>query len=273
MGVELTDRDFRRFAGLVHSKSGIRLHAGKMELLRLRLGKRLRATGCNNFDEYYQYLTFEDDGAELISMVDAITTNKTSFFRERRHFDFLDQRIFPALAALERRRARLRVWSAGCSSGEEPYSIAMTVLEFFRKQLPQEILILATDISRNMLQLAQNGIFPAAQVKVLSITMQRRYFQKGYGLQEGFFRVKENLRNMVVFEHQNLMNPFSFDQPFDLILCRNVMIYFDKTDKNKLVERFYSCLDDGGYLLIGQSESLTGMDHRFAYVEPSIYQR
>ncbi len=273
MGFEITDKDFGRFSDLVYNRSGIRLHEGKRELLRSRLGKRLRATNSANFEEYLRFLTLEDDGSEMVRMLDAVTTNKTSFFREREHFDFLERELFPSCMDHERNKARVRLWSAGCSSGQEPYSMAISILEYFRASTTLDAKILATDISTDILEKARVGVYPEAQVQTLPVTWQRRYFQKGYGKQEGFYKIKDILKKLIVFSHHNLTRPFTMDHRFNAIFCRNTMIYFEKKSKNFLVNRLYDSLFEGGYLLIGHSESLAGMDHQFTYVAPSIYRK
>ncbi|MFP4474747.1 MAG: CheR family methyltransferase [Desulfatibacillaceae bacterium] len=273
MSINFSDRDFQRLSALVYAKSGIHLHEKKKELMRSRLGKRLRATGSRNFEEYYGYLIQYDDGRELVQMLDAITTNKTSFFREPSHFTFLHDNVFPVYQRSRRRPVKLRLWSAGCSSGEEPYSMAISILEYFRKPFPLDCRILATDISTAILERAREGIYQENKLGALPITVMRRYFKRGYGKREGFYQVKENLREMVTFGHLNLMESFEFKHPFDAIFCRNTMIYFDKDTQARLVKRFHHCLAPGGYLFIGHSESLAGLEQPFAYVQPSIYRK
>ncbi|NVM22079.1 MAG: protein-glutamate O-methyltransferase CheR [Desulfobacterales bacterium] len=273
--LDLSDADFRRFSALVYEKCGICLHEGKKELVRARLGKRLRATGLENFKDYYKFLTKQDDGDELVQMLDAISTNVTSFFREQKHFDFLKETVFPSYEAGRNgtRPRRLRFWSAGCSTGEEPYSLAMWFQEYFGHKSGFDMRILATDISANVLARAQQGVYPAGRLKGVPQMLIRKYFQRGYGKQEGYFRVKESVRQFVDFRRFNLMEPFTFKDRFDLILCRNVMIYFDKGTQEMLVNKFHDCLENGGHLLIGGSESLTGSDHPFKYIRPSTYQK
>jgi len=275
VSTELSDRDFNRFSALVYEKCGINLHEGKKELVRARLGKRLRETGFKDFNAYYRFVTKEDVGDELVYMLDAISTNLTSFFREEKHFDFLKQVVFPSYVAGKSgvRFRRLRFWSAGCSSGEEPYSLAIWLLEYFNTSLGPDIKILATDISTKVLGQAKKGIYPAVRLEKVPISMVRKYFQKGYGRQEGYFRVKPLLRQLIEFKRFNLIEPFLFKETFNLIICRNVMIYFDKKTQQTLANKFYDALLDEGYLFIGHSETLTGVDHRFKYIRPSVYQK
>jgi chemotaxis protein methyltransferase CheR len=268
---ELNDTDYRRLAALVYAKSGIYLHDGKRNLVRSRLGKRLRALGVKDYEAYYNYLKTKDDGTELVKMLDAITTNQTAFFRERHHFDFMEKALFPKMESASEDKIRIRIWSAGCSTGEEPYSIAISILEFFLKDERLDAKILATDISSKVLENARAGVYSADRLREMPVTTQRRYFQKGFGKQEGFFKVKENVRQMVVFRNHSLMNRINFGRGLDAIFCRNVMIYFDKRTQNNLVRIFYEYLKPGGYLFVGHSESLAGVTHSFEYVKPSIY--
>jgi len=272
---ELSDADFRRFSKLVYDKCGICLGGGKKELVRARLNKRLRETGIHNFKDYYRFLTKQDNGRELVKMVDAISTNVTSFFRQQTHFDFLRETVFPSVKESQNRigSRRLLFWSAGCSTGQEPYSLAISFLEYFGGRNSHDLRILATDISTNVLEQAQRGVYPAACLKGIPQTILRKYFQRGYGSQSAKYRIKESVKKLILFKWLNLMEPFSFRHAFDLILCRNVMIYFDKDTRERLVGKFYNCLVDGGYLIVGGSESLAGSDHRFKYIRPSIYQK
>ena len=266
---DLSDDDFRSFKSLIYNKCGICLHEGKKELVRARLNKRLRQRGIKTFKDYYQFLTNEDDGEELVVMLDAISTNKTSFFREIKHFDFLEEHVFPSYAAGNLGR-RLRFWSAACSSGEEPYTLAISLLENLGSA-NFDIKILATDISTKVLGDAQRGIYTADRIEDIPKPLIRTYFQQGQGRQVGFYRVKPNLRNIISFKRFNLMDKFPFNTVFQFIFCRNVMIYFDKKTQEKLVNKFYQCIVPGGYLMIGHSESLTGVKHPFKYIQPSVY--
>ncbi len=273
MPTGLTDKGFARLRALVYAKSGIHLHEGKRELVRSRLTARLRAVGVETFEEYCDYLTVRDDGTELTNMLNAISTNKTSFFREKVHFDFLENKVFSRFRGREDQPVNLRLWSAGCSSGEEPYSLAISIQEYFRGFSRLKVQILATDISTQTLEQAEKGVYTAARIASLPVILQRRYFEKGVGANAGLFRIKDSVKSLVTFKHQNLMERALFTQPFDAIFCRNVMIYFDKKTQESLINRFYSCLAPGGYLFIGHSESLAPVTHSFTYLEPSIYQK
>ncbi|MFZ5570778.1 MAG: CheR family methyltransferase [Thermodesulfobacteriota bacterium] len=273
--VELQDRDFHRLTDLVYRKCGIHLNDNKRELLRARLGKRLRSRGLRSFNEYYRLLTEEDDGEELTRMLDSISTNLTRFFREEKHFEFLRREVLPAVAGSPRagERLKLRVWSAGCSSGEEPYSLAMWILETWGRESKPDLRILATDISTKVLAGAVQGVYHQSRVHSVPGDFQRRYFQKGCGNWQGYLRVKADLRRIIEFRRLNLMEPFSFPEPFDFIFCRNVMIYFDRAMQERLINRFHGCLREGGYLFVGHSESLMSLSHPYRYVCPAVYQR
>ncbi len=270
---ELSDRDFWRFSELVYEKCGIDLHDGKKELVRARLSKRLRQGGFRDFKTYYNFVMDDDSGDELVAMLDAISTNLTSFFREEKHFDFLKETVFPSFVAGNGRYRKIRIWSAGCSSGEEPYSLATCMLEHFSNNLPFDTKILATDISTKVLSLAQRGIYSGDRPHKIPKLSLRKYFQKGIGSQEGNFRAKRSVRDMIEFRRLNLMDSFPFKETLNLIFCRNVMIYFNKKTQETLVNKFYNCLQEGGYLLIGHSESLTGISHPFKYIKPTVYHK
>jgi chemotaxis protein methyltransferase CheR len=208
-------------------------------------------------------------------MLDAISTNLTSFFREEKHFDFLQQIVLPDYAAskIANGSHELRFWSAGCSSGEEAYSTAILLMEHFGEDSNCDIKILGTDISTKVLEQAKGGVYPAAKLEKIQTSLARKYFHRGYGSQEGYFKVKPLLRDMVRFKRLNLIEPFPFEDAFDVILCRNVMIYFDERTQEALANKLYDVLLDGGYLFIGHSETFTRISHRFKYIKPSVYQK
>jgi len=268
----LSDEEFRRFSSLIYNKCGICLHEGKKELVRARLNKRLRHTGIDNFKDYYNYLIKDDTGEELVVMLDAISTNKTSFFREIKHFDFLNEKVFPMYNEGKFGK-KLRFWSAACSSGEEPYTLAMSIYEYFGTNSGYNMKILASDISTKVLSEAQMGIYPDDRLENIPPNIVRTYFQQGTGRQKGYLRVKPFLRDMIKFKRLNLMDDFPFKSVFHFIFCRNVMIYFDKNTQERLVNKFYECMQPGAFLMIGHSESLTGVKHPFKYIQPSIYQK
>jgi chemotaxis protein methyltransferase CheR len=271
---ELRDNDFEQIRSFVYELCGINLHDGKRELVKARLSKRLRKGNFRSFSEYYKFVRTEEGTNELIAMIDSLSTNLTSFFREEKHFDTLRE-IFPEMiekARADSRNPELKIWCAGCSTGEEPYSIAMTLHDMADNQ-NVELKILATDISTRVLKTAVSAIYSEERVKRIPKEMLRKYFQIGEGKSKGYYRAKNTLREMVAFKRFNLMKNPPYNALFNIIFCRNVMIYFDKETQRGLVERFYHCLKNDGWLFVGHSESLTGLAHQFKYVEPSVYRK
>nr|QIV52818.1 chemotaxis protein methyltransferase [uncultured bacterium] len=268
---KLPDRSYRKFSKLIYENCGINLHDGKREMVRARLSKRMRIIGCKNFEEYYRIITEDKSGKELVLMLDTVSTNLTSFFREEKHFKFLSDKTFPEY---EKRSCKsLRFWSAGCSSGEEPYSLAIWLYEHLSNLSSYDIKITATDISTKVLSEAEKGIYATNKLEKMPKLQIRKYFQRGYDSQEGYFRIKHHIKEMIDFKRFNLVSTFDFGEYFDLIFCRNVMIYFNKETRKQLIDKFYNSLKQGGYLFVGHAESLTGIDHRFKYVQPSVYRK
>lgn len=263
----LSAREFRKISALVYERTRINLHEGKLPLVQNRLSKRLRRLGLDSFRAYLAYL--DEDEGELEAMINAITTNYTSFFREPGHFHFLRETFIPYLLEKDVRRARL--WSAGCSTGEEPYSLAMVLLDAIPDLASRDVLVLATDISTRALSAAVEGVYPPEPVFKCRPDYRRRYFLEDE--QSGAFSIAPEVRRLVRFRHLNLFDPWPMRGPFDLILCRNVMIYFERVPKLELVRRFHDILRPGGYLLVGHSESLTGEEHGLRYVCPATYRK
>ncbi len=270
---ELSDRDFHNFCQLVYQHAGIHLSPQKKELVRARLSKILRLRGLSEFQDYYELVRRDQSGVELVQLLDAISTNQTAFWREPGHFVFLGQEVLPAWRSRNRQGRRWRLWSAGCSSGEEAYSLAMVLLDGLSAAELTGVKILATDLNTQVLAQAQRGIYPLARLEPLPVEWRRRFFQKGVNQWEGYVRVKPEIRSLVQFRRLNFMEPFQFGENFDIIFCRNVMIYFDKNTQAELVHKFYQCLNPGGYLFIGHSESLCSITHNFNYVKPTIYRK
>jgi len=274
MTMELKESDFQKISRLVYEQCGINLHDGKKELVKARLGKRLRRGNFSSFSDYYRYVTTDEGQDELVMMIDSLSTNLTYFFRESGHFRKL-RSVLPDMAAVRnegRKNARLQIWSAGCSSGEEPYSLAITAKELLGENAAS-VAILATDISTRVLAAAIRGIFPRERMRDVSDQILKRYFRYGSGKWVGFYQVKKEIRDMVRFLRFNLMDFPPADFASDVIFCRNVMIYFDKPTQEMLVNRLYQTLNKGGYLFVGHSESLTGLTHPFNYIEPSVYRK
>lgn len=271
VGAELADREFDTVRGLLHRIAGIHLTDSKRELVRVRLGKRLRALGCTSFEEYVRHVQSEGGEAELVQMVDVLTTNKTSFFREPEHFDFLRDQVFPVWAD---ERRPIRIWSAGCSTGEEAYSIAILLLEHMPRISERDIRILATDISPRVLEVARSGIYGDDVVADLPDGLRRRYFLRRTSARGEFvWEVAPEVRALVSFAHLNLIDHWPMRGPFDAIFCRNVMIYFDQETRRRLVQRFVELLAEGGYLFVGHTESLNTYRQGLEYIQPAVYRR
>lgn len=271
----LSDRDFRKISDLVYEHCGINLHDGKKELVRARLAKRLRLGHFKTFPEYMRHVLRDKTGREFSVLVDSLSTNLTSFFREDGHFQFMRERFLPSL--LERKRKsrnfKIRAWSAGCSSGEEPYSIAITLLDAIAGQGRWDMKILATDISTSMLDTARAGMYSPERIGPVSNLQRSKYLTSHKTKKENVFEVKRLLRDVVVFKYLNLMKDWPVKGPVDFIFCRNVMIYFDKDTQQNLIKRYWDILNSGGILFTGHSESLTGIEHKFNYVQPTIYAK
>lgn len=271
----LTETEFSKLADLVYRHCGINLHDGKRDLVRARLAKQTRAGGFDSSREYLDQVTADPSGEEFTGLIDALSTNLTSFFRERNHFDYLERTLLPRLMADKKRHGqqRLRAWSAGCSSGEEPYSLAMVLLEATHGGLQAgwDTKLLASDISTRVLAHAQMGSYDKKRIEGIPQPLRGKYMttHREDGRVSG--EMSPELRSIISFRHLNLMQTWPFAGPFDFIFCRNVMIYFDKSTQQKLVGRFYDVLSPGGTLFTGHSESLTGIKHGFKYVEPTIY--
>jgi chemotaxis protein methyltransferase CheR len=272
----LSNQLFHQFSQLVYQQCGINLHEGKRELLQARLNKRLRATGAESYQEYYQVITSPDNQAEVIQFLDCISTNLTYFFREPKHFEFLEQLALPELLEAKRKSGnmRLRLWSAACSTGEEPYSLAMCVVQQLSEAEKREFRILATDISTRVLDIARKGLYSRDRVdKVPGWLRQKFFLRRDDGDGEPYFEVAPALKQLIAFRRLNLKERYPFSGPFDYIFCRNVMIYFDKQTQQDLIQKMATYIAPGGYLFVGHSESLTGLKHPLKYVRPSVYRK
>lgn len=273
----LTDQEFRLFQHLVREQTGINLGEHKRALLCARLAKRLRRRGLTRFLDYYHYLTaLDQDGKELRQMINAITTNQTDFFRERHHFDFLRQVVLPGIRdrAESTGDRKVRIWSAGCATGEEPYTIAIVLKEALGSTYGWDIRVLASDIDTDVLAKAEAGIYPEEKIVAMAPELRRRYFERGHEAQEGLVRVKPELRELISFRMLNLMDPeWPVRVRFDGIFCRNVTIYFDKPTQREVVERFGGYLKDDGFLFVGHSESLFGVSELYEHVGGTVYRK
>jgi len=265
----LRAREFARIRQLAYDTFGLDLRAGKETLVSTRLGGQIRKLGCRSFEEYYQHVVADSTGESLTSLIDALTTNHTSFFREPAHFDFLRRTFLREW----NNRGTIGIWSAACSSGEEPYSIAMCLLEALGPAASEKVRILATDISTRALAKARQGIYPAERFEGLPSLQLRKFWLRGEGDWAGCYRAKKEVRALVEFRRLNLLESAPQVGHFPLIFCRNVMIYFNKPTQQRVVERLAGCLEPGGYLLTGHAESLSRIEHTLRYVEPAVYRK
>jgi chemotaxis protein methyltransferase CheR len=263
----LGDREFRRICALVRERAGIELGETKRPLCQTRLIRRLRALNLTSYTDYVALLD-DPNSPEHDELVNALTTNVTAFFRELHHFEMLANEVLPALKA---RGRRVRLWSAGCSSGEEPWSLAMVVREVFGDGM--DVKILATDIDTQVLAHARAGIYTDEQVAPVAGTRRQRFLARGAGANRGLWRVADELRGLVTFNQLNLFDPWPMRGPFDVISCRNVIIYFDVPNKTKLVRAYHDKLHPGGHLLLGHSESLPTGISGFTNVGRTTYRK
>lgn len=270
---QLTDAQFQKFSALVYEKTGIYLKSEKKELLNARLGKRLRALGLESFKDYHDYVMRDASGEELVQMIDVVSTNFTSFFRESSHFDLLAARVLPELIKSSRGKREITLWSSACSSGEEPYTMAMVVADYLTHHSGWSFRIMATDISTKVLSQAQRGVYTSDRVAKVPAPFLKKFYQKGVGASAGYVKIKDSLRQHIAFSRFNLMHEFPWREELDVIFCRNVMIYFNRQTQQELISKFYRALVPGGYLFIGHSESITSLEHDFTQVDATAYQK
>jgi len=263
--------DFELLRRLVNEQTGISLSDHKQEMLYSRLSRRLRILKLNSFASYYALLKQEGAGGELIQFINAITTNLTAFFREQHHFEFLAQVLLPELLIRNQDTQRIRIWSAGCASGEEVYSIAMVVREIM--PVRWDIKILATDLDSNVLEKGKQGWYSMERVQGLSKSRLQRWFKKGIGEQMGWVQATQDLRDMITFKQLNLIDHWPMKGPFDIIFCRNVVIYFNKETQRVLFDRFANLIGDHGTLFIGHSENLFQLSNRFRLIQQTVYRK
>ncbi len=275
----MSDKDFLRVSGFVHNELGIMMPPTKRTMLESRLQKRLRALKMRTFEEYCDYV-FSPHGIEneLVHMLDLVTTNKTDFFREPSHFDYLINTAVPELIKLYGSgiKKSLVIWSAGCSTGEEPYTIGMVLQEFAVKyrSLGFEYMILATDISTKVLKVAQSGVYNEDRIEPVPMELRKKYCLKSKDRSSGLIKVRNEVKETIRFRRLNFMeDDFGFREELDIIFCRNVVIYFNRQTQEKLFRQFYNHLTPGGYLFTGHSETLNGLDVPFVRVDTAVYRK
>jgi len=264
-----TERDFKEIAALVYNACGIVLGEHKREMVYSRIARRIRERKLTDFSTYLAYLNSHKD-QEFDAFINALTTNLTSFFRESHHFDYLKKQLVPALLVQNKNSRRVRIWSAGCSTGEEPYSLAMALHELFPSNW--DVKILATDLDSNVLKKAHTGVYSAANVNGLDDALLKRWFLKSKDGES--YKVKPKLQQLISFKRLNLLQDWPMKGPFDLILCRNVVIYFDKDTKDLLFKRYAKILAPHGHLFLGHSETMGKEEHtEFKNLGKTMYQK
>ncbi len=268
---ELTSRDFDRLKKIVGEQTGIVLTDGKRNMVYGRLARRLRALNMDSFSSYIQLIESDED--ELVNFINSVTTNLTAFFREKHHFEYLRDTVLPQLLKNNQGSQKIRIWSAGCSTGEEPYSLAITVKTFFENHPGWDVRILATDIDTNVIAQAASGIYTKERIDGLDEKLVKCWFLKGKGKNDGMVKVRRELQELIDFKQLNLLKPWPMKGPFDLVFCRNVVIYFDKPTKIKLFDNYADKLVNKGHLFIGHSETLFKISERFDSLGGTIYQK
>lgn len=272
----LSDRVFNRFSSFIYDEVGIKLPHAKKTMLEARLNKRLKAHDFRTFEEYADFV-FSDEGrtVELVSLIDVVTTNKTDFFREPAHFEYLVKNAIPALIHSHEAgfRKPFRIWSAGCSTGEEPYTMSMVLSEFAASQPGFKVSILATDISTDVLGKAKNAIYAEDRVDTIPLQLKKKYLLKSKDKSKPLVRISPALRSMIQFRRLNFMEDFAMNEQMDVIFCRNVIIYFDKPTQERLLNKFCRHLVKGGYLFLGHSETLSGLDVPLTPVASTVYRK
>jgi chemotaxis protein methyltransferase CheR len=266
--VELTPDQFSAVSGMVYRVCGINLHEGRVGLVRARLAGRLREVGLADFDMYLDRVAEDPSGRELARLVDVLTTNRTGFFREPRHFDVMRQRVVADLHVPGR---PLRIWSAGCTSGEEPYTLAMVLHDELGDDA--DVRILATDISASMMARARRAVYPEEALEPVPAMARHSHFRCISAVCPRTYEVRAHIRSMVRFARLDLTDPWPMAGPFDLIFCRDAMVFFDQPTQQRLVDRFRDMLVPGGYFFGGQSDRFAAVDHGFRYVQPAVYRK
>ncbi len=271
---EIDDDDFEFLRHVVGQNAGIVLGPSKRHLVQGRLSRRIRELRLDSFAAYCQHVR-NSGPEELVILINALTTNVTAFFRENHHFEQLANRMLPDAMRRNAGSRRIRIWSAGCSSGEEPYSIAMTVAESLPAGQPWDVRILATDIDSHIVQTAAEGVYPVERLSGMpdQVKRQRRWLRRGSGSLEGMVKVKPELSRLVSFGVLNLHAEWPVRGPFDIVFCRNVMIYFDQPTRERLIARFAHVLAEGGHLCLGHSESIHDPNGPFRLVGRTIYSK
>lgn len=268
----LTDKDFNVIRTLLGERAGIVLSDIKRDMVYSRLVKRLRKLQLDSFSSYCELLQ-AGDSDEITDFVNALTTNLTSFFRENHHFEYLSETVIPQLIKEKSNDRKLRIWSAGCSTGEEPYSIAMVIKESLPLAAGWDVKILATDLDTNVVEKASKGIYANERIDGIDKNRVKRWFKNGVDDNSDYVKVSPELQELIIFKQLNLLGPWPMSGQFDLIFCRNVVIYFDKPTQSILFDRYADHLIDSGHLFVGHSETLFKVTDRFKLLGNTIYRK
>jgi chemotaxis protein methyltransferase CheR len=273
----LSDREFQKFSAFIYDHAGIKMPPAKKTMLEARLQKRLKANSINSFEEYSNFV-FSQEGraSELVHLIDVVTTNKTDFFREPGHFDFMIKTALPNILQTRGGGSRdpVRLWSAGCSTGEEPYTLAMVLSEFASGRPDFRASITASDICTQVLQTAKTAIYPEERTDPIPLNLKKKYLMRSREKTRSLVRISPKLRSLVTFKRINFMDDdLGLSDKMDIIFCRNVVIYFDKATQQTLMRKFHKQLNPGGYLFIGHSETLSGLDVDFKAVASTVYRK
>jgi chemotaxis protein methyltransferase CheR len=273
--IKMTDEDFARLSSFVYEELGIKMPYPKKIMLQSRLQKRLADLRIGSFKEYLDFVfSREGQGDEIIKMIDLITTNKTDFFRESAHFDYLTDVALPEMCSAKPAKKIIRIWSAGCSSGEEPYTIAIIMKEFLLKYPDFDFEIYATDISMRILQKAATAIYPEDRVSEIPLALKRKYFLKSKDQTNKTVRLIPEIRSKVSFHRLNFMDThYSVEKEFDIVFCRNVLIYFDRETQQQVVTKLASKLRYDGYFFLGHSESITNLNVPLRQIKPTVFRK
>ena len=270
----LSHENFRRLASYIEKNVGIKMPEQKILMMQARLSSRLNALNINSFDDYVDYVLSGSDNDEVLNMIDVMTTNLTHFFREPAHFDYLSEKVLPEF--FSKKRMNIKIWSAGCSTGQEPYTLAIVFNEFLRNNKIDKFTfsIMASDISTRVLAKAEKAVYPAESVDKLPLNIKKRYFLKSKNSKKPLVRIKPELRNCVSFKRINFIDAdYDIREKFQIIFCRNVLIYFDKETQKKVLTSIISHLEVGGYLFLGHSETVMNMNLPIKTVSPTVFKK
>ena len=270
----LSLKDFRKLASYIERNVGIKMPEQKLLMMQARLSSRLNVLEIADFSEYVDYVLSGKNNEEVMHMIDVMTTNLTYFFRESTHFDYLSEKILPDFVLQNRKK--IKVWSAGCSTGQEPYTISIVLKEFLRRQelYKFNFSILATDVSTRVLAIAEKAIYPLDSVSKIPMSIKKKYFLKSKDSKKELVRLKADVRNSVEFKHLNFIDrDYGLNESFQIIFCRNVLIYFDKETQKKVLEKFMKYLEPGGFLFLGHSETIMNMNLPLKTVAPTVFQK